>query len=53
MVNRWDVVDIGTPSMPLNLNTPIDKRPTVQTSGQSGEQANEIAYLSDLSWTDV
>lgn len=53
MVNRWDVVDIGTPSMPLNLNTPIDKRPTVQTSGQSGKQANEIAYLSDLSWTDV
>lgn len=48
MVNRWDVVDLGTASLPINLNTPAGVRPTVQEAGQSGEQANKIAYVSDI-----
>lgn len=48
MVNRWDVVDLGSSSLKINLNTPKDVRPTVQEAGQSGEEANQIAYLSDI-----
>ena len=48
MVNKWDVVDLGTTSLPINLNTPKGVRPTVQEAGQSGEEANEIAYLSEI-----
>ena len=49
MVNKWNIVDLGTTSLPINLNTPSGVRPTVQESGQSGEEANKIAYLSDVS----
>ena len=48
MINKWDIVDLGTSSLPINLNTPKDVRPTVQEEGQSGEQAHKIAYLSDV-----
>ena len=48
MVSKWDVVDLGTTSLPINLNTPKGVRPTVQEAGQSGEEANEIAYLSEI-----
>lgn len=48
MVNEWDVVDLGTSELPLNMNTPKGVRPTVQEAGQSGEEANKIAYLSDI-----
>ena len=48
MLNKWDVVDLGTPQFPINLNTPAGVRPTVQEAGQSGEEANKIAYLSDI-----
>ena len=48
MVSKWDKVDLGTSSLPINLNTPAGVRPTVQEAGQSGENANEIAYVSDL-----
>lgn len=48
MVNEWDVVDLGTSELPINLNTPKGVRPTVQEAGQSGEEANKIAYLSDI-----
>lgn len=48
MVNKWDVVDLGTTSLPINLNTPKGVRPTVQEAGQSGEDANKIAYLSEI-----
>lgn len=48
MVNEWDVVDLGTSELPINLNTPKGVRPTVQEAGQTGEEANKIAYLSDL-----
>ena len=48
MVSKWDIVDFGTTSLPLNLNTPAGVRPTVQEAGQTGDEANEIAYVSDL-----
>ena len=48
MVNKWNIVDLGTTSLPINLNTPEGVRPTVQEAGQSGEEANEIAYLSEI-----
>lgn len=48
MVNEYDVVDLGTAELPLNMNTPKGVRPTVQEAGQTGEEANKIAYLSDL-----
>ena len=48
MVSKWDVVDLGTTTLPINLNTPSGVRPTVQEAGQTGEEANKIAYLSDI-----
>ena len=48
MVSKWNIVDLGTTSLPINLNTPKGVRPTVQEAGQSGEEANEIAYLSEI-----
>lgn len=48
MVSKCDVVDLGTTSLPINLNTPEGVRPTVQEAGQTGEEANKIAYLSDI-----
>ncbi len=48
MVSKWGIVDLGTTTLPINLNTPSGVRPTVQEAGQSGEEANKIAYLSDI-----
>ena len=48
MISKWDVVDLGTASLPINLNTPSGVRPTVQEAGQSGEEAYEIAYYGDV-----
>ena len=48
MVSKWDVVDLGTTTLPINLNTPKGVRPTVQEAGQTGEEANKIAYLSEI-----
>ena len=53
MINKWDVVDLGTSKLPINLNTPAGVRPTVQEAGQTGEEANKIAYLSDLEGIEV
>lgn len=47
-LNRWGVMDFGNPTFPVNLNTPAGVRPTVQEAGQTGEQANKIAYVSDV-----
>lgn len=47
-LNRWGIVDLGTPVSPINMNTPKDVRPTVQEAGQSGEEAHKIAYVSDV-----
>ena len=48
MISKWDKVDLGTASLPINLNTPKGVRPTVQEAGQSGEEAHKMAYLSDI-----
>lgn len=48
MISKWDVVDLGTSKLPINLNTPAGVRPTVQEDGQTGEEANKLAYLSDI-----
>lgn len=47
-LNRWGVADFGSSSVPFNINTPKDVRPTVKEAGQSGEEAHKIAYLSDV-----
>lgn len=47
-LNRWGVADFGSASVPFNINTPKDVRPTVQEAGQSGPEANQIAYVSDV-----
>ena len=47
-LNRLGVADFGSASVPFNINTPKDVRPTVQEAGQSGEEAHKIAYLSDI-----
>lgn len=47
-LNRWNVVDVGSSSVPFNINTPKGQRPTVQEAGQSGPEANQIAYVSDV-----
>lgn len=47
-LNRCGVADFGSSSVPFNINTPKDVRPTVQEAGQSGEEAHKIAYLSDV-----
>jgi hypothetical protein len=47
-LNRWGVADFGSSSVPFNINTPKDVRPTVQEAGQSVPEANQIAYVSDV-----
>lgn len=47
-LNRWGVADFGSSSVPFNINTPKDVRPTVREAGQSGPEANQIAYVSDV-----
>lgn len=47
-LNRWGVADFGSSSVPFNINTPKDVRPTVQEAGQLREEAHKIAYLSDV-----
>lgn len=53
MLNKWNVIDAGSTSLPFNINTPAGVRPTVQEAGTSGDQAEEIAYLKDFNWTDI
>ena len=47
-LNRWNVVDVGSPYTLTNLNTPDGVRPTIQEKSQSGPEAHKIAYLSDF-----
>lgn len=47
-LNRWNVVDVGSPHTLTNINTPDGVRPTVQEKSQSGPEAHKIAYLSDF-----
>ena len=50
MINKWDVADYGTPNLLTNLNS--KERPTVQLPGVSGEDAEKIAFLSDIPNTE-
>lgn len=45
-LSKKDKVEIGTPEVPMNLNTPSRTRPTVTELGQA--KAHEVAYLSDI-----
>lgn len=47
-LSQYNKMDFGSPKFPLNLNTPDGIRPTVQEASQTGEQAHQIAYVSDL-----
>ncbi|MCC8198544.1 MAG: apolipoprotein A1/A4/E family protein [Tannerellaceae bacterium] len=46
MVSQWDIADLGSAHLPLNLNA--SERSTVQLAGQSGEEAEKIAFLRDV-----
>lgn len=47
-LNRWGIIDAGSPKAPYNINTPQGERPTIQEAGQTEEQAYHIAYQEDL-----
>lgn len=47
-LNRWGIIDAGSPKAPYNINTPQGVRPTVQEAGQTGEPAYHMAYQEDL-----
>lgn len=47
-LNRWNVVDCGSPRALFNINIPDGERPTVQEASQSGPEAHKIAYLNDV-----
>lgn len=47
-LNRWNVVDVGSPYTLTNINTPDGVRPTIQEKSQSVPEAHKIAYLSDF-----
>ena len=47
-LNKWNIVDLGSPKTILNINVHEGYRPTVQESNQSGEEAHKIAYLEDI-----
>lgn len=47
-LNRWGIIDAGSPKAPYNINTPQGVRPTVKEAGQTGEQAYHMAYQEDL-----
>lgn len=45
-LNRWGIIDAGSPKAPYNINTPQGERPTIQEAGQTG--AYHMAYQEDL-----
>lgn len=47
-LNRWGIIDAGSPKAPYKINTPQGERPTIQEAGQTGEQAYHMAYQEDL-----
>lgn len=47
-LNKWNVVDIGSPITLTNINIPDGVRPTVQEKSQSGPNAHKMAYLDDI-----
>lgn len=47
-LNRWGIIEAGSPKAPYNINTPQGERPTIQEAGQTEEQAYHMAYQEDL-----
>lgn len=47
-LNRWGIINAGSPKAPYNIHTPQGERPTIQEAGQTGEQAYHMAYQEDL-----
>lgn len=47
-LNRWGIIEAGSPKASYNINTPQGERPTIQEAGQTGEQAYHMAYQEDL-----
>lgn len=47
-LNRWGIIDAGSPKAHYNINTPQGERPTIREAGQTGEQAYHMAYQEDL-----
>lgn len=47
-LNRWGIIDAGSPKVPYNINIPQGERPTIQEAGQTVEQAYHMAYQEDL-----
>lgn len=45
-MSRWDVVDFGSSGHHFNINS--QDRPTVQLPGETGSEAHQIAFLSDI-----
>ena len=45
-LSKKDKVEVGTPEVPMNFNTPSGVRPTVTELGQA--KAHEVAYLTDI-----
>lgn len=46
MINEWGVADYGSPAVLFNINSKT--RPTIQLPGVSGEDAEDMAFLSDI-----
>lgn len=46
MINEWGVADYGSPAVSFNINSKT--RPTIQLPGMSGEDAEDMAFLSDI-----
>lgn len=44
--NRFGIIDAGSQQVPFNISSSI--RPTVQLQGESGSQAHDIAFVSDV-----
>lgn len=47
-LNRWGIIDAGSPKAPYNINILQGERPTIQEAGQTREQAYHMAYQEDL-----
>ena len=45
-INAWGVIDLGSSKLPVTVNS--SERPKVQLPGQTGETAEKIAFLSDI-----
>ncbi|KAA6348666.1 hypothetical protein EZS27_003899 [termite gut metagenome] len=45
-LNRWDEVDVATEHKHLNLNS--SDRPTIQVGTETGQEAESIAFVSDI-----